>query len=37
MVCFYEDVVACLDKDSKYDFDVDISNSLDDCFEYFLL
>ena len=32
-----EDVVACLDKDKTYCFDLYISNSLGCCFEYFLL
>ena len=30
-------VVACLDKYNNDDFYVDISNILDDCFEYFIL
>ena len=34
---FYEGVMACLGNDNKDNFDVDIRNRLDDCFEYFLL
>ena len=30
-------LLPCLDKNIKDDFDVDITQSLDDCFEYFLL
>ena len=32
-----EGVVACLDKNNKYNFSVYIRNSLDYCFEYFIL
>ena len=43
MACLYEGVVACLDKgvvilldnNNKDNFNVDIRNSFDDCFEYF--
>ena len=45
MACLYEGVVACLDKgvvilldnNNKDNFNVDIRNSFDDCFKYFLL
>ena len=37
VVRLYDGVVECLYKDNKDNFDVDIINVLDDCFEYFLL
>ena len=36
MACLNESVVKLLDKDNIF-FDVDIGNSLDDCFGYYLL
>ena len=36
MVCLDEGVVSCLDNNNKDNFDVDIRNSFDDCFGYFL-
>ena len=37
VVCLDESVVAFLDKNNKENFDVDIRNIFDECFEYFLL